>query len=539
MDRLIKRIGKLKVENASTDKSKATKVRNVLVFGASQAGKSTLIQHMKKYADPEIEIDRKKIGLGMLPHTKVVYTTAIATDLPEYYVKIKKDGTVFDYGALKKIEDKYDYEDKINKRANALEVKRGKSRVPTNVTFNLIDTPGLQDSTGANEEHIRKVFKVLKEVKRIHLILVVMPLGPFTQGLATTIKDYVDMFPGFDGIIAFVYSHYDYVNFHQDRTTDSMGVDLKRNVIREVLGRDTYPYFKIDCNVGNAKPIRECITQNTIQKILELALFNRPVPVMHTVIGKTHKMRDIDRVLRNKFEAASETIEKTLRFKNPEEGNLLIEIFRNETKVYDLKAKIRVLDEFIARHEVEHLELLYEKRFDTDYDVYSGVDVGHKCISCPEHAFEIGEVDLLHHNVRCFNECRSKRAWKVDFEESSDHPSVIHARIYATKSLMYQEKIKKKREEREGLVASLLEATERLRNHAVSAREKLAGITVIVEHHRVGLKIIEFTANDVLDESVFNALLDAKAYFGAANECALKVQGVYLTLPPPVGIVDV
>ncbi|KAG0028729.1 hypothetical protein BGZ82_008278, partial [Podila clonocystis] len=115
---------------------------NVLVLGETQSGKSTLIQYMRKYADPKTEIDTKALGTGFLSHTQEVIWTTIDTDLPEYYVTGKK-GTKsgkINYGEFITEEDEYDYEDSLNMR-KGIETKRGDSRLKKSVKFNLIDTP--------------------------------------------------------------------------------------------------------------------------------------------------------------------------------------------------------------------------------------------------------------------------------------------------------------------------------------------------------------------------------------------------------------
>lgn len=48
---------------------------NVLVLGETQSGKSTLIQYMRKYANPDVEINTKALGSGYLSHTLDVATT--------------------------------------------------------------------------------------------------------------------------------------------------------------------------------------------------------------------------------------------------------------------------------------------------------------------------------------------------------------------------------------------------------------------------------------------------------------------------------
>ncbi|KAG0343386.1 hypothetical protein BG005_002455 [Podila minutissima] len=112
------------------------------------------------------------------------------------------------------------------------------------------------------------------------------------------------------------------------------------------MGRTTFPHFKIDCEVYNKKPIRDCITQNTIRKILGLAILSQPINVLHTVIHKTRKMRNIDNILRDKFEATCILSEQILQFKNADEGELLAGGFCNEeTRIDKLDPRMEELKE--------------------------------------------------------------------------------------------------------------------------------------------------------------------------------------------------
>ncbi|KAF9278116.1 hypothetical protein BGZ74_003171, partial [Mortierella antarctica] len=276
------------------------KTYNVLVLGETQSGKSTLIEHIRRYADPEVVFNTGAIGTGFLSHTQKVTIETVTTNLPGYQVVDKKNKNAkVNYGEyMKKYKDEYDYEDALNVR-KGLESTRGPARLQETVKFNLIDTPGLNATGGDDEKHVQGIFGGLIEAKTIHLLIITISSGPFTQGLQDAIKCYVDMFPDFNGIIAFVHTHFDYKDFHHARKQASKAIELRTERLHDIMGRTTFPHFKIDCDIYNKKPIRDCITQNTIQKILELATFNQPVNMLHTVVNKTRKMRDIDNVLKD------------------------------------------------------------------------------------------------------------------------------------------------------------------------------------------------------------------------------------------------
>ncbi|KAF9319195.1 hypothetical protein BG003_009653 [Podila horticola] len=513
------------------------KTFNVLVLGETQSGKSTLIEYIRRYADPKFVLNAAAIGTGFLSHTLTVKTETVTTNLPEYYVvdKTQKNAQV-NYGEFMKFEDEYDYEDALNMRKN-LESTKGPARLHETVKFNLIDTPGLNATGGDDEKHVQGIFGELIATKTIHLLIITISSGPFTQGLQDAIRCYVDMFPDFNGIIAFVHTHFDYKNFHTARTQMSNAIELRMKRLHEIMGRTTFPHFKIDCDIYNKKPIRDCITQNTIQKILELATFNQPVDMLHTVINKTRKMRDIDNILRDKFEATSATIEKTLRFKVLEEGDLLTEIFRRETRIHKLDARIKVLNEYIVRHDIDVPEILHEDRRDMDFETKEGDK--HITIRYPvsgELDFAINKRDLLLRNVEVMKEIGSVKdeenwkSWQGEFERTSPQNSVLHVKLYTAKANRHQSDIVQRREERLRL-ESELKVTVQHRNHHARQNERMKEqIKEIVENHSEGIQILGFVANEYLTPEIFKALMDAEAYIGDTAKCAKKVQDVYKVL---------
>ncbi|KAG0084859.1 hypothetical protein BGZ93_007499 [Podila epicladia] len=506
---------------------------NVLVLGETQSGKSTLIQYMRKYANPDVEINTKAIGTGFLSHTLDVSTTSISTDLPEYYVTHKegaKDAKI-NYGEFITASDEYDYEDCINSRKN-LETKRGDARLPKNVKFNLIDTPGLNATAGDDESHIQKIFHALNEAKTIHLLLISISSGPFTPGLRDAIKAYADLFPGFDGIIAFVHTHFDYKNRHPACAQISHAIDMRTESLRGIMGRTSFPQFKIDCDVYSKRPIRECITLNTIRKILDLATFNRPVDMLHTVVNKTRKMRDIDNFLRDKFQTAIANLKQKNCKEYPREGTRLADLLSCESYIHDLEWKIRALDEFFVRYDAALPEVLHEERRDMEYEVIGLDQIVTVCYQ--ERGvlgIPISGRDLLCHEFQVVHEIgRGRdggpwRSWQADFQPmSSPHHSLVHVKIYTTRCEKYRDVIEQKLREHRKLLFKRDKAI-RCRDQIEHQRERWPQqIRNLVDEHAEKLQALGFLANEFLMPEVFKALMDAEAYIGDMTQCLKKVE---------------
>ncbi|KAG0030393.1 hypothetical protein BGZ81_002731 [Podila clonocystis] len=275
----------------------------------------------------------------------VAKTETIVTDLPEHYVA-NQNADVVNYRKFLKTHDGNVYGDLLNMRKD-LETKKGNSRLPKTVKFNVIDTPGLNATGSDNEKHVQTILHGLNGAKAIHLLIITISSGPFTQGLEDAIKYYVNMFSDFNGIIAFVHTRFNYKNSH--------------------------PTF------------------------------------------------------------AQETDIQT-RWRHPREGKVLAEILWDETKIHELEARIKALDEFFIRHNVAQPEVLFEARLDMEYGTI-GQDQ-----TIAVHCQETGvpgisiERDLLYQEIQLVKEIGRRRdgesweSWSADFRLTSSRNCVRHVK---------------------------------------------------------------------------------------------------------------
>ncbi|KAF9375852.1 hypothetical protein BGX21_003678, partial [Mortierella sp. AD011] len=177
---------------------------NVLLLGETQSGKSSFIESVKKYSDPDYIIDFSNIGSSVSSCTENVILSTTYTNLPIVQVVKRAPGsspTVIDLRSLiDGSPDVDDFEDALNR--NTFRIVQS-SESPKLHQFNLIDTPGLNDTRGRDEEHIASIYKALRDAGDIHLVLVTIGTTPFNPGLQAAIKCYFDMFPEFHGLVAF------------------------------------------------------------------------------------------------------------------------------------------------------------------------------------------------------------------------------------------------------------------------------------------------------------------------------------------------
>jgi GTPase SAR1 family protein len=291
---------------------------NVLILGETQAGKSTFVQATCHYADPTYTAEKELIGNGFASCTSEVMVYPVITDLPlcqvvksgDREVSYQPDGrdtlgttlvegppveytpylTAQDGGILSRPAERHsplasyndggvstspaDYGDSVDEYEDVLNNRHDyalKRHRPLNerIFFNLFDTPGLNDTQGKDEIHVANIFDKIKKAGDIHLVVVMVAQGPFSPGLKAAIQCYLDIFPKFNEIMAFVHTKIDYKDLHPKRTKFQTESNQKLKVIHEIMGRDTFPHFWIDCDLETRKTIRHVLPKTRSERFLK------------------------------------------------------------------------------------------------------------------------------------------------------------------------------------------------------------------------------------------------------------------------------
>ncbi|KAG0010736.1 hypothetical protein BGZ82_003291, partial [Podila clonocystis] len=129
---------------------------SVLVMGKTQAGKSTLVEHIKNYANPGYDIDQSLLGNGNLSKTENTRPFYVESNLPVYEVFHKATGDIIDLKDLASKSDEEDYRDILFSREKnvGLRLAPGDSNAPSDlVEFRFLDTPGLNDTSDRDSSH--------------------------------------------------------------------------------------------------------------------------------------------------------------------------------------------------------------------------------------------------------------------------------------------------------------------------------------------------------------------------------------------------
>ncbi|KAK6510885.1 hypothetical protein TWF506_009976 [Arthrobotrys conoides] len=139
---------------------------NILIVGETQQGKSTLVKHIHTYAglpDPDI-----KIGSGNVSCTRVSQYYELSLDLRSYHLEDPTGN---------KIEITKDNYRKLCTYDNGdarVVLTPPESGIPSRtVRFNILDTPGLDDSNGKDMDIMAGILAKAGELSHIHAIVYV------------------------------------------------------------------------------------------------------------------------------------------------------------------------------------------------------------------------------------------------------------------------------------------------------------------------------------------------------------------------------
>ncbi|KAG0010042.1 hypothetical protein BGZ81_003021, partial [Podila clonocystis] len=348
---------------------------NILFLGETQSGKSTMIESLKKYADLDYIINWEKIGNKTLSCTRAVTSSSIETSLPLHFVtKTAKDGNVqVDYDDYLRMEDIEDYEDALND-SETYHLKREESMV-TNTKFNLIDTPGLNDTSVFDEGNIAIVLKALQTIPTLHLFAITITDSPFTEGLKNSLRAYLELLPEFSGNTMFVHTRIDYARLHPEDTEFANALMEKKTILQGLLKCDSVPHLLIDNDIGTKKVVRDCITQNTLRTILDMAKLNQPIPIRTMQMNKTAKMQRVDELLRITFETTIEELTRALNFANKDMEQYIVDrIKRFRTDIAEKEEQLKRATEYLRLHDNDALDLVHEEIYQKDFSIMNIIE---------------------------------------------------------------------------------------------------------------------------------------------------------------------
>ncbi|KAG0339543.1 hypothetical protein BG004_006774 [Podila humilis] len=519
--------------------AKPPTVYNILCLGETQSGKSTLIESLRKYADPKCEINRGNIGDSIFSQTKNVLTTNIKTNNPVYYITKKgaNGPERVNYGEFINTEELEDYEDELNERREYT-LEREESSSPA-VTYRLIDTPGLNDTSLFDEQNIAIIFKALADsIESINLVVITVANNPFTEGLKDALRAYTNLLPEFNSNIVFVHTKIDYAKLHHTDKQFATSLKEKKKLLGDLTGRDTVPHLLIDNNIGTKQVVRDCITQNTLGTLLGMARLNQPVPVLTMRMNKTDKMRSVDELLKMKYDQVIEAREAALAVLDKEQKEFLEQINAIKAKIEEHDRKVRMAGDFIHENDNEMLDLLYEDMYQQDFSILNMLE-GSKPMYYPGKAREsapgfvhytIDHIDIRDQNIKVLQKAGGvgEKVWGVRFRRRKRQNGLYHVKIYIHRKKKHSVKLEACRTDlniSKGLVEDHEESLDSLLKTNVKRESEMK---TLVDELKLNRYLLGRVTPSQLDRKIFQDLVEAQAYVRDYSKSAENVERFYL-----------
>ncbi|KAG0022121.1 hypothetical protein BGZ81_008657 [Podila clonocystis] len=507
---------------------------NILILGETQSGKSTLVEFLSAYANPSYVIKEDNVGDGIFSKTEQVKTTAIHTDLPSYFVS-DKAGKQVDYGKFI-CQDQEDYEDELNERKK-YQLKRGDPTAAT-ATFNLIDTPGLNDTGKFDESNIATIFKALEAIKSVHLVVITVANNPFTEGLQNAIKAYIDLLPDFNGSLVFVHTKVDYAKMHPNQRQFIESYAEKKTILNNLAGRDSVPHLLIDNDIVSTRVIRNCITKNMHRELLDMAQLNQPVALQLMVMNKTEKIRIIDNILKAKVEAIIAQQEKTLGAKDQARHVVLAAISELKDRMNMHEQRRQDIERDRRFNDREALFLLHE---DTYYQNWGWLKLAEpkthmyypekKHIETPDFtSYAIDHVDMRAHNVNVQTPKGGKghNYWSVKFRRNRFQNGKFHVKIYIQKKKKFATALAELSEKDRVCRDEILVCERDLKRFEQEEQENIEYMKDLLEDLQLNRYLHGRVSMSKLDSKVFHELVEAKVFVHHDRESVANLEKFYV-----------
>ncbi|KAG0026517.1 hypothetical protein BGZ81_006295 [Podila clonocystis] len=138
---------------------------------------NTLIQHIKKYADPNYSIDMSFLGNDMVSKTSYTQFFHTRSNLPKYEVYQKATGNVIDLeGIANMCNDEDEYIDLLRTRNTDVEMRlapHDSNAASEILEFQFLDTPGMNDTEMRDEVFATDILEQIIIKRSFNLILIV------------------------------------------------------------------------------------------------------------------------------------------------------------------------------------------------------------------------------------------------------------------------------------------------------------------------------------------------------------------------------
>ncbi|KAG0003172.1 hypothetical protein BGZ80_005838, partial [Entomortierella chlamydospora] len=494
---------------------------NILLIGETESDKCTFSEVLRQYASSyeNVRDDPKTTGVreytiqtnfpkfGVFKPKPRSYLSSRGTHLPIFHEKVIN-------GSRESCEEAID----TTRGYEMREIERDDQISE----FTVIDASGFQ---AENEERIARIFSKLQQGIPICLVLVMVPSSPLTPSQVSALGGYIDMFPELANVLTFVH-RVDYRELHPDKQL-SQSLESKEQTLNKSIGGKTFPHFVIDYDLVVTTPIRKCITYNTVHKILGLAHKNIPITILSSnLIKKTPKMIDVDTIVSMRSKSIFTTTKETPQFMGEYEEDIRIlrSIYKFETSIAGLDAKIQNNQDLLQYYSTDDLELLYEERFHDERQVLPASST-RECV-IPKQSHPIDEI--VHWSNFFTIESQDvapigKQIYRcICTKTNSDWSGFYHIKLYVKRRNRYKNEIKDLTQRLKVQCEKREILQDEKEKHLSGFLKERDGIRPLIDKRRQQIQLIQLTSAVILNSAIFRELLEKKGICWASKPMLSK-----------------
>ncbi|KAG0348857.1 hypothetical protein BG005_011279 [Podila minutissima] len=250
---------------------------NILFIGESGSGKTTFIEALKHYADPQHVLGTEGGSSMVLPSSGFGFSQ-IETDLPSFCLTSTYSDEPVDLKSLSEQMDQDDYGRELKKSSGYTLYCEPSSL--SKARYQLIDTPGLKYHDSAKYKTACGFLGQIKKlVARLNMIIITVSNSVITSEQRNELQMALAGLDAFKAQVVFVHTNVDYVKLHPGDVKFASVYEEKKSILRGLMGGDwgAVKHFVIDNKAGFEENARACITQNTLRELLLLAQSNKQV----------------------------------------------------------------------------------------------------------------------------------------------------------------------------------------------------------------------------------------------------------------------
>ncbi|KAF9274476.1 hypothetical protein BGZ74_004339, partial [Mortierella antarctica] len=298
------------VHDGDSESDRFCRTGSVLMFGKTQAGKSTFIECVRNYSSQRYDIDESLLGSGFRSKTREPVQLVVTSNLPAYEVFDSSEMRI-DIDALgDKHQDPEDYLDALNDRKTTLRPvphNPGTSLPFVEITF--LDTPGIEDTNGRDVEHAPKIIEAMTKMQSLNLIIVIINCKDTPSVSHQLAFNYyskvIHTFQGHHSNIIFLYTHADYEKCHHSNIEHLSVMRLQHKAFSQLFqcrgsynredvanaSIEPYPMYNIDF-AKSQRPVARCMRLMTLRKILT-HIVNSPPVALDTSPSNLQRIEEI------------------------------------------------------------------------------------------------------------------------------------------------------------------------------------------------------------------------------------------------------